>query len=220
MINKVIKTNDIGLVAFFNPDYIILSEVSYMNKRDKVIYIGAMKDKIKNYLEANTASYISLVGAAEKDFSKKESWLRWVLTNKGWDLQIDVQERFLGLDDGHFYRELKHYWLTGKITFENADKITFYDLFKSTLQPLSEMLKIYYNLIDNNNIAIVEASFLTFLSRVYRWEEQAVSPGYLRLLNQAFSKYGDRIKAAVTKYFKQSSYDKNMRLIRLFMDLR
>ena len=125
------------------------------------------------------------------------------------------------LDDGEFFYFFKLYWVGGRWYGGSAeDGLTTYQLFKDTVGSFKSFISDMYTLSDEIPFPVIEASYLTFLSRVKAVDSQNVSMAYMRLLKSANMKVAPKITRAVLQYGLQSDLRSDLRLLGLEFNLR
>ena len=221
MERKIIKVKDSGLLSFLFPSFQVRTSLSIADRDEDIIYVGPNRKDLRNYLERNSKSYVSAVGVPDVDLSTPQSAIRWIFSEKGQELTDVVKESVESMDDEEFWYLFKIMWITGKWMGSKEDsKYNTFHLYQSSTTSLKDELTVYFSLLEGNNPLVIESSFLTFLSRVKTIESQNVSPGYMKVLKSADSKYGPKIKQAVSKMATRKGLRPELLFIDLITDLR
>lgn len=221
MVGKIIRIKDPGLIKFFYPNFFIRSEITYPDRDCNVIYNGPMRRNLISYLESNTKSFISTTGSPDLDFENREELLKWIFKKKGKDLTPKIVEGALSVEDNYFLESIKLFWILEKWRKNSSQSdITLYDLFSKSVEPLKDLLVVYFNLLEVYPAPVIESSFITFLSRVKNIEEQSVKPGYMKLLKSANTRYGIKIKSSIYKMASREGIRDELVMLDLLTDLR
>lgn len=220
MKGKIVKVSDPGLLQFLFPEYVIRESLSLTDNDSFVIYTGKIRNKLKDWLGANTKGFISTVGNYEVDFTNKEVLLRWVYEKKGKDVPKRVLDQIGFYDDDYFEYLIKVFWVTGRWVGSSNTEVTMYNLFQDSVDTTKKFLSTYFDLLKDNPPEVIEASFLTFLGRVIDIENQTVSQGYMKLLRQANARYGPKVKPAILSLAMRKDNDSVMAFIDLATNLR
>lgn len=221
MEGKVIKVKDTGLLSFLFPSFQVRTSLSIADRDVDVIYVGPNRKDLRSYLERNSRSYVSSVGIPDVDLSNPQSALKWIFLQNGQELTENVRESVESMDDEEFWYLFKVMWVTGKWLGNIEDsKYNTFHLYQTSTMSLKDELTVYFSLLESMNPLVIESSFLTFLSRVKTIESQNVSAGYMKVLKSADSKYGSKIKQAVSKMATRRGLRPELLFIDLITDLR
>lgn len=218
---KVVNIENPELLQFFYPEFQIKDNLSFQDKDRKIIYIGRVRNKIKEYLNRKTKSYISTVGRVDIDLEEDDKLLEIVYKMKDRKLYKKVKKSIEMLDREELVYALKVFWITGDWIYDyEEDDLTMYNLFKGTTSSMKELLQIYFQLLGKYPFYMIESSFITFLQRTLDIEDQDISPVYRRLLKSFNSKSGDKLKNSMMKYVQKSSLREELRFLDLLINLR
>ena len=217
MINKFVNC-DRNLVQFFYPDFEVKSYVNFLDKENKVIYIGKSLNNLREYLENNTKEFICLVGVAELDLSTPKPLINYVFNKINRKLEPHVELYLTNLDKIELEFFLKCLFITGRFPYQINKSISMLSLYKSLAKPINEIVSTFYKLLDIYSFSIIESSFLTFLEKIRNIENVNVSPYYLKILKDAQMVIRDRLKPSVYRYSKSSHAEVDF--IRLILDLK
>ena len=217
MIRKFVNC-DKNLVQFFYPDFEVKSYVNFLDKENKVIYIGKPLNNLREYLENNTKEFICLVGFCELDLSTPKSLINYVFTRVNRKLEPHVELYLTNLDKMELEYFLKCLWVTGQFPYQINKSISMLSLYKSLTKPISEIISTFYKLLDIYPFNVIESSFLTFLEKIKNIESINVSPYYLKILKDAQLVIRDRLKPAVYQYSKSAC--REVDFIVLIMNLK
>ena len=217
MIRKFVNC-DKNLVQFFYPEFQVKSYVNFLDRENKVIYIGKPLNNLREYLENNTKEFICLVGFCELDLSTPKPLINYVFTRVNRKLEPHVELYLTNLDKMELEYFLKCLWVTGQFPYQINKSISMLSLYKSLTKSINEIISTLYKLLDIYSFNIIESSFLTFLEKVKNIETVNVSPYYLKILKEAHMTIRDRLKPAVFQYSKSSR--KEVDFLVLIMNLK
>ena len=221
MLSKTVKIGEPSVLNFFFPQFRLKEELSYTDRDNYIIYTGSGRRNLQKYLSENTKGFINTVGSPDIDFTDREVALRWVYSNINKEVPKTVVEAVKNYDDEYFMYCLKCVWASGFWPgARNSDSPSLYSLFAASPSSLRESYKIYLSLVEDMPAPVVESSFLTFLSRVKSVSDQAVSPGYLRLLKQCDMAFGSSVKLAVLKMAIRRGLRDELKFLDLITNLR
>lgn len=217
MIGKIVKIDEDFLKILY-PNYEVKSFVSFLDKGSNVIYNGKYFNNLKDYLSARTRNFISVSGPPELDLSSRDKLAEYVFDLKGRVYGETYQQFLEALDDTDFFYSLKMLVVTGKIPYVISEKTSMFNLYKSLTLSTNEMIKIYYELLNNYPFRVLESSFLTFLNRVANLDTDSVSPRYSLLIKQTHNKIANNMKSSVLTYVQ--SEQNEMDFLNLLINLR
>ena len=217
MIRKFVNC-DKNLVQFFYPEFQVKSYVNFLDRENKVIYIGKPLNNLREYLENNTKEFICLVGFCELDLSTPKPLINYVFTRVNRKLEPHVELYLTNLDKMELEYFLKCLWVTGQFPYQINKSISMLSLYKSLTKPINEIVSTFYKLLDIYSFSIIESSFLTFLEKIKNIESINVSSYYLKILKDAQMVIKDRLKPSVYRYSKSSHAEVDF--IRLILDLK
>lgn len=220
MIGKVVRIKDHGLVPFFYPNYAVKQELYLADRGTSFIYNGKSQPKIQDYLNRFTSKWISLTGVPTLDLSSRWALLEWMKTKKALSLPVSLtKETVEDIPEDSFSNRVKILWVTGKWVKEDANETNTYELYKSTVGPLMDMVRVYATVSEKVPFPVLEAGFLTFLARVSSPETQTVSSGYKKLLREANQKFGSKVVGLLVAY-GQSKDRSDLKFLNLLLGLR
>ena len=217
MIRKFVNC-DKNLVQFFYPEFQVKSYVNFLDRENKVIYIGKPLNNLREYLENNTKEFICLVGMPELDLSTPKSLINYVFTRVNRKLEPHVELYLTNLDKMELEYFLKCLWVTGQFPYQINKSISMLSLYKSLTKSINDIISTFYKLLDIYSFNIIESSFLTFLEKVKNIENVNVSSYYLKILKDAQMVIKDRLKPAVYQYSK--SMRREVDFIALILNLK
>lgn len=217
MIRKFVNC-DKNLVQFFYPDFEVKSYVNFLDKENKVIYIGKPLNNLREYLENNTKEFICLVGMPELDLSTPKPLINYVFNKVNRKLEPHVELYLTNLDKIELEYFLKCLFITGQFPYQINKSISMLSLYKSLTKSINDIISTLYKLLDIYSFNIIESSFLTFLEKVKNIENVNVSPYYLKILKDARMTIRDRLKPAVYQYSK--SMCREVDFIALILNLK
>ena len=146
VVNHSVKVDDIGLLQFMYPDFIILDKLPLFTNRP-IIFIGDAKyiNKIKEL----GVDYIFILDLPEVDLTKREVLLE-VAFNK-WNKKVPkyLLEFYKDLDDFTFREQFEYLWLTGKWNLKEYDNSgAFLEFLYSFKTDTYNIAKTYLQLLD------------------------------------------------------------------------
>lgn len=220
MVGKTVKC-DIGLISFFYPDYIPVTEVSFLNMEDKVIYVGKWKAGLVEKLRANTKEFINTVGKPEVDFSNRTTLIEFVYAKWKREVPKKLRDLISELSDDEFIYSCKCLWVSGKWPYSvDENEMTVYNLFLSMNDSVQENLRVLIALLDKYPTPVIASSFVTFLSRVMDLDAQEVNPRYKQVLKQFYQRSANKIKPAVRRYSLMGDVRQEVALVDLILQVR
>jgi hypothetical protein len=175
---------DVGLLKFMFPTYEIIDDNNIPTFPDRpAIFVGTVKGKeelVKVYNQTDL-DYIVVSPFATIDLTDRrqlvqvgfEKWNSFVpkyLTGSG-----EEKKRGKGVDMGFidqmeyddFIWAFKHHWVTGKWEIKKlADENTFLELITEVNQPKLDVIKRFFEVVNDTRPYRIESSLMTFLLRV------------------------------------------------------
>lgn len=220
MIGKTVKTKDPYLIQFFYPSFQMRERIDYSDADKDILYVGKSKGNTVKMLEVCTGRFINTVGVPDFDLDNREDMLEFVYREKFKEVPKKVLDSIKDYSDEEFITCIKTFWITGRWVGDVKSESSVYELYQLSVDSLKQCLSKYFELIDQKPARVVEASFLTFIARVYRIEDQNVSPAYQKLLKRAYNQYYSKIKSAVYKLALRKDSKEELAFIDLITDLR
>lgn len=216
IINHSVKINDIGLLQFLYPDFIIIDKLPIFTSRP-IIFIGETKyiSKIKEL----GVNYIIVSSLGEFDLNDRLTLLDITFSKYNKKIPKYLLEFYKDLDDTTFIECFKQHWITGKWNIKEFDSHgIFLDFLCSFRTDTFKMMRTYLELIDKVGAEYIEMSLLTFLTKVVHTPKNA-SKWYLKIINEyKHSKY-ELIEPAIEKYMNTKVYNTELRLFNFIMNL-
>ena len=222
MKGKIVSTDDVALLSFFYPDFRIRQRITPPDLEENIIYTGSVKAGTKEYLFSHTKAFIiASSGSGELDITTNEGLAKWVFEKKGKTLTESLEEYIQTIDSETLINQLKVLWLTGRWYKNGTGDTTLFQLFKDTLEGKKALITTYFKLQEVYPVAVIEASFLTFLTRVADLKNQSVSSYYMSLLIRANKRYGNTLsKALMSSFVTRSKYLRDdVALLRLLLEV-
>lgn len=218
MEGKIVKVKDLAMLQYIYPEFVVLSYVSFLNREDKVIYIGKPFKGLDEYLAKNTKAFINTVGTPDIDLTTNEALINFCYNKKQKKLNNSTKYFLEGLNDHDLWYAMKIFLQIGKLPYEIKKEVSIYKLFQSFSEPTSNTLNIIFNLLDAYPLGVLESSLLTFLERVMHNSNESVSNKYGLLINNTKVKYGKNIKSSLLTYCK--SKKSQLDFINLILSIR
>ena len=216
IVNHSVKIDDIGLLQFMYPDYIILDKPILFSDKP-IIFKG--ETKYINQIKALGVDYIIITELAEIDLTKREILLEVIFSKYKRPVPKYVLSFYKDLDDFQFMELVQYYWVTGKWLLKEYDNVgAFLEFLTSFKTDTYNMAKTYLQLLHKVGAEYIEMSLLTFLNRVVLPSGQ-LSKWYSKLIEEyRLSKY-DLIEPALIKYMDSPIYNTELRTFNLILDL-
>lgn len=216
MIGKFVRIGSPELVQYFYPDFVIREELSFLDQDKKVIFTGKAR---KDYLDSHTKQWICVSGSPEIDYTDKAELVNWVFSVRGKEPTRKILGSLDDLDLSYVEYLCKIYWLCGRwvANVDECDK-NIYDLFMSSIESVGSTLRTYFELRKVYPYEVIEASFITFLSRVNNADDDSGTEGYKRLRRQARQRFGSKIRSEMVRL--GSSEDNELSFINMMLRLR
>lgn len=216
IVNHSVKVNDIGLLQFMYPDFVIVSRaIMYSDK--PIIYIG--ENKYLNQIKNLGVDYILVTELAEIDLTQRDKLLKVVFNHYNKEVPKYVLEFYNDLDDDTFMDLCKHYWVTGKWLLKEYDNTgAFLEFLYSFKTDTLNITKTYLSLLNKVGAEYIEMSLFTFLNRVVT-STGNVSKWYKRTIDEYKRSKSNLIEKAITNYCESPIYNSELRLYNLIIDL-
>lgn len=212
------KVRDPHLIQFLYPEIVLKTELSILDRDNFILYCGPSRPQLKKWLSERTKCFISTSGSPDVDLTKPEELVKFVSESKGSKPPQRILDLIKDMDISEVEEMCKVYWVTKKwVGSDTKCESTMFDLFKESTSSMTRALKIYFELREVYPYEVIESSFLTFLSRVATVEDQSVSPQYMKVLLQANSKFGSKVKPLMLRLAQN---DTELGFINMLTDLR
>lgn len=216
IVNHSVICNDLNLLQFFYPNFIIVSEPILFSDKP-IIYTG--DTKYFNQIKSLGVDYISVTTLGEYDLTKREILLDMIFSKYNRPIPKYLQAFYKDLDDNTFIDLCKQMWISGKWNLKEYDNTgVFLEFLKSFKTDTYNITKTYLQLLDKVGAEYIEMSLLTFLNRVVDNSVQ-VSKWYKKVIDDYKNSKYDLIKPAIYNYCESSIYRTNLRLLNLILDL-
>lgn len=216
IINHSVKINDIGILQFMYPNFIILDKPVLFSDKP-IIYTG--NSKYINNIKALGVDYISVTELAEIDMTQRDVFLNIVFSHHNRKVPKYLQAFYKDLDDSLFRELCEQFWITGKWPLKEYDNtgafLEFLDSFKTDTLTIT---KTYLQLLNKVGAEYIEMSMLTFLNRVVI-NGANVSKWYRKVINNFKLSKGKSIEPAITNYANTEVYNSELRVLNLILDL-
>ena len=209
------------VIKFFLSDYEVSEEVNILTQNKNIIFTGKLIPGIKSTLEMNTKSYILTRGTVDRDLTDSKELIKFVFEIKGKEPQPYILEQADLLDYKEILYFCKVYHVTGKWLMKKmSDGGTFLDLYKTSVEPLTEQLKVYYSIKKSMPVAVVESAYLTFIKRGSNLSDTSINYNYKQLIKKFLSKSGNRVRPVVLEHLNNSGYTHDMRFLAFLINMR
>lgn len=216
LLKKKVGIVDPYLLQFFFPHFQFVSDTEQLiDYSQGVIYRGLVSDStIKKLNILTEGKYIILSEFPEIVLNKPSDFISIflpALEDKAKEYDKYELDEFLPL--------LKQYYiLQKKIPVLKEEESEIYSFYKSTLMSKDTVIKTYISLLSKKPIHLISSSFFTFLLKVKNRLFTNCSPDYVKTINQANLKYGNKIKMVVSKYIN-SKQTEELAFLHLLLDL-
>lgn len=214
--NKVVKVPNVGFLSYFFPEYTIANE--YLPFVDKVIFTGSPQE-IRKFRNSGTV-YIGIYGVPEYDLTNREKCLQFVYSKFDKEPPKYLMETKDLYDDNTFFEYCKLTWITGvwPEKIEEQD-ITIYNLYQSLTQGTSKANEVLFELLKTTSPEIIEASLLTFLTRIKSLDDQSVSVNYKKILLSFKNAHEKNVKPSVERFVFSKLDNTELRLFEFINNL-
>lgn len=216
IVNHSVGIDDIGLLQFMYPNYIILDKpVLFTDK--PIIFIG--ETKYVNQIKALGVDYIIVSSLPEIDLTKREVLLEVAFSKWKRNVPKYVLSFYKDLDDFTFREQIEYLWITGKWNLKEYDNTgAFLEFLYSFKTDTFNIAKTYLQLLHKTGAEYIEMSLLTFLNRVVL-PSGKLSKWYQKTIDDyRMSKY-KLIEPALYKYLNSPIYNSELRIFNLILDL-
>jgi hypothetical protein len=200
LIGKTVKIPDTGLLEFFYPEFYVRKELIY-DPDMKVIYIGASRSGLSEYLARNTKEFISTVGVCDIDLEERETLLSFVYSKHGKSVSDTVIEMLKSVPQHEFFTYIKKYWVMGSSKMDKAPDTTIFDLYVA-LSKKAEAFSVYLVLSEFFDDSMILSSILTFFEKALDPETEVSSPRYARILQDFRKTHSEKLNMVLLSYFK------------------
>lgn len=221
LVGKVVRVDDSSLnfVEFMYPSFVKKDTLFYDNDSD-IIFIGKVRNNLKEYLKNNTRNWISTVGVPDVDLTSREGIIKLCQEHTGKILKEETLNVLLGMTEDEFYRNIKLFYVLGRMPMDDSDTSIFmlYGVLDSNKV---ELLKVYYGLLSSGfSVATIESSIMTFIEKSLSYEDLIGSKStyYVNMLKKFYDKRKDILKALLLRY-KSLRYSKEDKLVWLLLNL-
>ena len=219
MLNKVVKVSNYQLIQFFYPEMKVRTELSLVDRDNSVLFVGKGKPRLKEWLSLNTKEFIATTGQPEVDFTNLEVLVKWVFAKKGKEPSQRILDQLQNMDLNYVEHLVKMYHISGKWMADNTSvDVSMFNLFQESTVSVKSCLETYFKLREVYPYEVIQASFITFLSRVTSIEDQNVSTSYMKVLKQANQRYGNKIRPLIMRL--GTARDTETEFINMLIDLR
>jgi len=171
IINHSVRVNDIGLLQFMFPDYIVIDKPVLFTDRP-IIFTG--ETKYLNQIKELGVPFIVVNKLAEIDLTDRLTLLTAAFSKYGKNPPKYLVDKgnsnkalFEEFDDTEFLELIKLYWVTGKWMIKEYDGMgKFVRLLDSFKTNTLEITRTYLGLLNEVNSEYIETCLLTFLGKV------------------------------------------------------
>ena len=216
VINHSVQINDIGLLQFMFPNFILLDKPVMLSDRP-IIFTG--ETKYLNQIKALGVDYIVVSAVGEIDLNDRLTLLEAVFSK--WKRKVPkyLLEFYNDLDDRTFREQIEQMWVTGKWGMKEFNNVgVFLEFLMSFKTDTLNISKTYLQLLDKVGAEYIEMSLLTFLNRVVL-PSGNISKWYQKVIDDyKHSKYNS-IKPALKNFMDSPIYSTELRTFNFIMDL-
>lgn len=216
IVNHSVKVDDIGLLQFMYPNYIITDKPILFTDKS-VIFTG--ETKYVNQIKNLGVDYIFVSYTPEIDLTDRLTLLDVAFTKWNKNVPKYVLKFYKDLDDFTFREQFEYLWVTGKWNLKEYDNTgAFLEFLYSFKTDTYNIAKTYLQLLHKTGAEYIEMSLLTFLNRVVL-PSGKLSKWYQKTIDDyRLSKYRF-IKPALDKYIESPIYNSELRIFNFILDL-
>ena len=216
IVNHSVKIDDLGLLQYFYPDYIILDKPALFIDRP-IIYTG--DNKYLNQIRNTGVNYILISELAEYDLTDRLTLLKVVFAKYHREVPKYLLEFYEDLDDYTFIDLVKEFWITGKWNLKSYDNTgAFLEFLYSFKTDTVNITKTYLQLLNKTGSEYIETSLLTFLNRVLN-PSANLSKWYQKTIDEYTASKKDLIEKAINNYVDSSITNSDLKIMNLILDL-
>jgi hypothetical protein len=200
LLKKKISISDPSFLQFLYPSFQFITDLKQnIDFELGVIYKGTISDSVISKLNLITkGKYILLTDIGEINLHTPSDYIKTLfpaLEKKA--------EQYNNYELDQFIPILKQYYiLQKKPPLLKEEEAGIYSLFKSLVGSKDLMQKEYFSLLETTSIKRITSSLFTFLLKVKEQNYTGCSDSYKKLINQAYNKFGTKIKAAIMQYIE------------------
>lgn len=218
LIGKVVKVSDPSILRLFYPDFVVKSYLTSYDVGIKVIYTGLLNKRAMGILESCT--FIATQGLYSYDLTDRTQMLKFVYSKWNREVNASVLKNVDLYDDEEFSYCYKVYWVCGRWPYKPESEESIYTLYQSSVQPVNEFIKCYFDSVSEYPDGVVEQSFLTFMVRAKNVDDQNVGASYKRLLKGFWNVSGVKFKRAVSRFIGSPICNRELKFVELIFNLR
>lgn len=216
IINHSVKVEDIGLLQFMYPNFIVLNKpVLFTDK--PIIFTG--DNKYLNQIRDLGVDYILVSELAEFDLTNRLTLLEIIFAKYKRKVPKYLLEFYNDLDEYEFKELVEQFWITGKWNLKEYDNTgAFLEFLISFKTDTVNITKTYLKLLNKVGAEYIEMSLLTFLNRVVT-PSNKLSKWYQKVIDEYKLSKKDLIKPALYNYIESPIYNTELRIFNLILDL-
>jgi hypothetical protein len=159
IINHSVRTNDIGLIQFMYPSYIIIDKPPIYSDKP-ILFVG--ETKYVNKIKELNVNYIIVSQVGEIDLTDRLTLLQVAFSKYNKNIPKYLLSFYNDLDDNTFMELFKQYWITGKWNLKSYDNTgAFLEFLYSFKTDTFTMAKTYLELLNKVGAEYIEMSLLT-----------------------------------------------------------
>lgn len=216
LVNHSVKTDDLGLLQFFYPDYKIMNKPSLFVD-SPVIWLGDAK--YLNTLKASGVNVISVTNLAEYSLLNKDILIQMTFTKWNKPVPKYVYQIKDLVDYDTILENVKWHWVTGKWLLKEFKSLQLFLDFISDLHTNKlTLLRSYFDLVNKTGVGYLDKSLMSFISRIVGIS-QADSDWYKKTANQYRTTKIQNVKPALDNYINSDIGNKELLTMNLISDL-
>lgn len=219
----LIKPNYIEFLRFIHPHFAIVDDIYvYDNPNTQgIIYTGKCTSDIENRLNKITDKWIIVSGNAfNVDLSTNDGLVKNILPISYTQLKSNNDlEKLYKISYDELLEKVKVSLITGThISLTDTVESSVYQLFSAIICSEDVLNKVFFSIVNKDNISYILSSVLRFLGKVQSLNVKNESGWYSRLITQSNYRYGKKIKPAINTFIK-SKANKEVALHQLLLKL-
>lgn len=223
-----------SLLQVFYPSFKVRTELTLMDKKNDVIYVGKLGKDLKEYLSANTHSFICPSELnADLVLRTRIDLVNWIIEKKGYkdkngrpNISKSALADLDNLSDDEYLTYVKAFWVCGKWFADKSDDESALMLYQTLVltdpytNPRTKENGYITNLGKFEDLGIYVNALFKHLCKVLN-NEPVGKEQYIRIVKRSNQLYGTEIRDAVLGYLKYADfYNDHLGVLRMVFRLK